>query len=453
MNRTTYVIIIIIFFLSGTSCTEEKETAVTISPKMAHLPINIDQLEAIDLRPILEMVGDAKIIGLSEANHYMKEPLDFRNELIKFLIKEKRIDVVVLESGIIESKYLFDYVNGEEGNIDSVLFNGVSWTFDQLPQNKTLIKWLRKYNQDSLNVHKVKLYGFDIPGSPLNPYANRKMNTAILAALAYLEVVDHANGVKLRKRLKPLMAYIHTNISDTSVKQYFHLEATRRRELTTIVDDLLRLYEINKWRYIKQTSEENYDWSYLAAKSSKNVDNWLQTIPLDFKLSAEISETVFSDFFWNLHGERDVTMANNMTWIMAREKNANLLIFGHMNHISKSTQTLVLEDSTRIIKKKQLGQYLDSKYQEDYQVIGNFQFKIKRPNHTTQADDDAFEKILSQKYSSNYYYVIAEKDKEWMNKEWKIGVPFLNAKTYMNPYQGMDIIFFNPLQTEIIVNG
>ena len=134
------------------------------------------------------MLGDAQYIGLSEASHYFHEPLDFRNSFIKYMVENKLIDVIGIEAAILESRELYDYVNGNTGNIDSVLHYGFSYGFNRLPQNREIIEWLRNYNMDSANYHKVKLYGFDISGA--QGLSNREMNYSILEALKFLKNVD-----------------------------------------------------------------------------------------------------------------------------------------------------------------------------------------------------------------------------------------------------------------------
>lgn len=452
MKNLNQIIIVFIIIFSLTSCLEKGESDNNVLYDTIYLPDTFTQLQSSDLRPLLEMIGNAEIIGLSESSHYLNEPLDFRNELIKFLVKEKRIDVVAIESGIVESRYLFDYVNGEQKHIDSVLNKGFSWTFDRIPQNKELIEWLRTYNQDFSNSHKVKIYGFDIPGSPLNPRANRQVNTSITTALEYLKNVDYNNWIDLANRLDPLIEYLHIDISNPDIKQYYQLGETERSELTGIVKELIILFEANKLSFLNQTSKEDYEWAYRAAMSAKDIDNWLRTFPIGFELSSEISETIFSNFFWKLHGKRDQIMADNIEWIRIREKDCRMLLFGHINHMSKSTQTLLLEDLTKIVKEEQLGQYLDTKYHQDYKVIGNFHYETKRLNSADHTDEKSFEKLLAKMDSTSYYHLLSEKDKKWMNKEWIVGEVFLDAKTYMNPYQGIDILFFTPTQNEININ-
>ena len=53
-----------------------------------------------DLRPMREIVGAAKIVGLSEGQHVAAEPLAFRNRLFKYLVKNLGFDAIAIESGI-----------------------------------------------------------------------------------------------------------------------------------------------------------------------------------------------------------------------------------------------------------------------------------------------------------------------------------------------------------------
>lgn len=446
-----YIIIVFLSYFLLLSCKEQNGPIKILNPDLVYLPDTLTQISSTDLHPILSMVGGSKIIGLGESNHFMNEPLDFRNELIKFLVKEKRVDIIAIESGIVESKHLFDYVNGQVGDIDSVIYNGLSWTFDRINQNKELIQWLRLYNKDTTNLHKVKLYGYDIPGSPLNPRSNHKLDISIKEALKYIRTVNYQKWVEFNNKISPFLDYIHINISNSNIKQYTYMDVVSRNKLTGAINDLIKLYQLNEIRFVEQTSTEEYNWAYLSAISSREVDDWLRTIPTELQLSPEITEIVFSNFFWDLHHKRDQTMAQNIEWIKSREEDANILIFGHINHITKSPQKIVIKDAIEIFKHENLGQYLKFRYKDDYKTICNYQFEISRRCEKTHVASNAFENSLLKKSTRNYYMLVKEKDKESMDKEWKIGESFLNAKNFMNPYQGTDIILFTPTQTEMFI--
>jgi len=440
----------IIFLL--VSC-EEKNTSVdNVMSDIIPLPNRLSEIQSSDLLPILKMVGNSKIIGVTEGTHFKNESLDFRNELIKFLVTEKRIDVVAMESGLIESRELYDYVNGKQGDIDSVIYNGFSWTFDRIPQNKEIVEWLRNYNTDSANNHKVKLYGFDVPGSPGNPAANRKMNTAITEAIDYLKVVDRVKLKEFENRLNPYIEYIHMNYFDPndSSKQYAHLFESDRNDLTGIINDLIKLYEINEINYSQRSTGEDYQWAYRAAVCSRQIDNFLRTIPLNYEIPLDMNEVISSDQLWNQQHKRDRSMVDNLDWIIKKEHEPKVLLFAHILHLSKSATTLIADDSIKINKQDGIGQYLASRYQDEYKVIGNYYLKSINQDDSSKVDDDALANFLIHDNYKNYYRLITEDDKEFLNKEWKFGEDLFNLKMYMNPYQGVDVLFFNQTQTQVV---
>ena len=449
--KNTKLIILYGIILLLVSCVKKNQVEDNLISNIVPLPDILTEIQDSDLSPIMDMIGDAKIIGVTEGTHYANEPLDFRNELIKFLVKKKRIDVVAIESGIIESKYIFDYVNGRKGNIDSILYNGISWTFDKLPQNKELITWLRTYNADTTNSHKVKLYGFDVPGSPANPFANRKMYTAITEALLYLKVVDHDKWKEFESKLKPYIEFIHINYFNANDKsnQYIHLTETDRNNLTEIISDLIKLYEINELHYIKQSTKEDYEWAYLAANCSKQVDDFLRVTPLNYKIPLNIEELYTTDFLFNQQSTRDLSMFANFDWIIKREHDPNILLFAALRHLKKSPATLKEKGTLKTFQIDDFGQFLSSKFEEEYKVIGNFYLNSIIEDDSTKVDNDALENFLIHNNYKNYYKLITDADKDFMNKEWKFGEDLFNLSFYMNPYNEVDIIFFNQIQTQI----
>ena len=127
--------------------------------------------------PLGKMIGNATVVALSEAVHGAAEPLEFRNRMIEYLVEEKGFTAIAIESGIVESRIVHEYVLGGPGDLSAVLAEGISWTMDQLLQNHALVRWLRRYNADVRLARKVNFYGFDVPGSPGNPTPNRGMDS------------------------------------------------------------------------------------------------------------------------------------------------------------------------------------------------------------------------------------------------------------------------------------
>ncbi|HEU4653309.1 MAG TPA: hypothetical protein VFS47_04945 [Steroidobacteraceae bacterium] len=88
-----------------------------------------------DLAPIDKMIGNAKIVGLSEGIHAAAEPLTFRNRLFKHLVEHQGFTAIGLESGIIEGRLLNDYVTQGKGDFDQ--FSGTVSRLDRIPSGKT----------------------------------------------------------------------------------------------------------------------------------------------------------------------------------------------------------------------------------------------------------------------------------------------------------------------------
>ena len=119
-----------------------------------------DSAESAALR---RMIGSARIVALSEAVHDGAEPLAFRNQLLKLLVEDLGFTAIAIESGFTEGQGVHDYVLGGAGDLKTVMQKGFSWTFDRLPQNEALVRWLREYNADPRHTRKVNFYGYDVP--------------------------------------------------------------------------------------------------------------------------------------------------------------------------------------------------------------------------------------------------------------------------------------------------
>src|SRR5688572_12800199 len=153
-----------------------------------------------DLKPLGQMLADATVVALSEGVHCATEPLEFRNRLLQYLVQEKEFTAIAIESGIVESRLLHDYVRGSAGDLDTVLARGTSWSNDQPPQNRALIRWLRQYNAASPDRRKVNFYGFDVPGCPATARPYFGYDTALHEVLQFLARVDPTASRVFRAR-------------------------------------------------------------------------------------------------------------------------------------------------------------------------------------------------------------------------------------------------------------
>jgi len=143
-----------------------------------------------DLQALVERIGPARIVAFGEGTHLAREPLEFRNRLFRYLVQHKGFTAIAIESGVVESEQVDEYVEGGSDDLNHAIERGIGWTFNRLPQNRDLLLWMRQYNQDRQHPRKLHFYGFDISGSPGNARANVGPRVALEMALEYLQRVD-----------------------------------------------------------------------------------------------------------------------------------------------------------------------------------------------------------------------------------------------------------------------
>ncbi len=332
---------------------------------------------AKDLEPLGRMIGDKPLVALTEGLHFAAEPLEFRNRVLQYLVQRKGFTAIAIESGVVEGRAVHEYVRGGEGDLAKVMRQGFSYTFDRLPQNEALVRWLREYNADPRHVRKVNFYGFDVPGSPGNPKANRNVDTALVAALDYLTRVDSESATAFHARLDRVMKNLHFDWYSPDGPNYSKLTQVERDALTSAIADLIALLERSESRYTAASTAEDYDWAYRAAIGARQVDNWLRVdIPVGRQPSLmEMVEAGFRDI-------RERAQADNIDWVVKREgPSGKVLIFANTVHLSAMplvTKWIPRKETNpdpgkkiRTMERDVAGTYLRRRFGDQLVIVGN----------------------------------------------------------------------------------
>jgi len=376
-----------------------ESSAIEISGRSLEAPNN-------DLTPITQMIGSARVVGLSESLHSVAEPVEFRNRLFKFLVEELDFKAIVLESGIVESKALNDYAIGIENDLESALLNGLSNRFDLFRGNRSLLQWIRNHN-DSLVVgeQKVQIFGMDVSGSPPGLIATRKPDSALLDTLEFLQSVDARSAEIYRRRIGPLLPNLAAG------NDYGMLTQEERDGLTASIEDIISLIKRKKPEYVAASSDYEYMWAERAAIASRQTDSWFRRMPLEW--------TPSGDYDWTNESQniRDQAMIENLDWVLNQLNSADrLLVFASINHIAKEQHEwplYLIDQGQRQYKRTPLGFYAASKYGADYvnifNIVGNGEMKFC---FRSQADAIAVETprndwidFMFHEHSLNEYFI------------------------------------------------
>lgn len=321
----------------------------------ALLPITKNDLYGplSDLHQVSEMIGDARIVGLSEAVHASKEPLAFRNRLFRYLVEEHGFQAIAIESGIVESRVLNDYVTEGEGTLQEAVAQGFSWGFDSFQQNQELLRWMKEYN-DSVKqgARKIQIFGFDVSGSPANLSVERGPETALVYALDYLRQVDPRAADDIQHRVQRFIPALE------STDDYGVLTGIERDSLSAAVADLVSLVQRHRVEYAAESSELDYTWGEQAAIAARQVDAWFRRMPDDWRVS--------DGFEWTPDAMRvrDRAMAENLEWILGHlEPRGRILVFGAIAHVAATPLHVGGTDSPPIVP---FGLHVKSRYHDHF---------------------------------------------------------------------------------------
>lgn len=311
-----------------------------------------------DLAPIEKMIGEAKIVGLSDGMHAAAEPLIFRNRLFKHLVEHLGFNAIALESGIVESRVLNDYVTQGKGEFDLVLKHGFSRGFDTFRQNGELIQWMREYNARlPPDAAKVQIFGLDISGSPGNFDAARGPDTALRSALEYLQAVDPQVATHMQSRVEAFLPVL----KDTN--GYGDLKESQRDALTAAIADLVSLMQRQRFAYVAKSSKEDFDWAERAAIGARQVDAWFRRMPVGWKLQDGLE--------WTRSAQqvRDRVMADNLEWVRSRlGPHGRVLLFAASGHLAS---TVVQFPGHFYRELTPAGVYIEERYGSDFINILN----------------------------------------------------------------------------------
>jgi erythromycin esterase len=222
--------------------------------------------------------------------------------------------------------------------LDALVTQGMTWTFDQCPQNRSLISWLREYNAEPGHRRHVNFYGFDTSGGPSTTRTDWSHDLALAEVLNFLDRVDLPASTAFRAQFEPFIdsTRFHPR-RPLDGPCYGRLEQSERDAITAAINDLIVWLERHEGRYEAASTADAYAWACRAAIAMRQADNCLRTYPTGWMpSSAEVASDDGLPLFMS-HGSdvRDRAQADNLDWILEQEGPAGkVLVFAARYHLS-----------------------------------------------------------------------------------------------------------------------
>ena len=213
------------------------------------------------LQDITSIVGDARIVGMGESQHYVGEFNRFRSRLFRHLVNHHGFTTFVFEAGLVEAKSTYDYVLGFHHDRDRAHL-GINSTFGLWGGTQSVVDWMREHNERCSQSDKLRFYGMD--GSQ----GWSGTQTAVSCVYEYLRNTDPDFADEISDTLLPLARSV-TLDNVTEVKTEDIVELVRG------LDRLETRMRIEAAHYIERTCFEAFDWARRAAIIAREIGSML----------------------------------------------------------------------------------------------------------------------------------------------------------------------------------
>lgn len=295
------------------------------------LPFTLDSPQSIDASIDLVMASLSPRVDLlcfGEALHGGEEILMLRNRLFQWLVERHGYSAIAIESSFPRGKAVNDYVTGRgQQSYDEIRESGFGHGFGRLEANQELVEWMKLYNADPAHGAKLHFYGFDIPGlegglaSP---------SQTLHFVLDFIASIDSDRGLELREKMDSLIGkdfdWENTDALADPTKAIGLSPSAAALRIAT--EDLITELRIRRPELVVKSSRDRYLEGLHYAALAQDL--------LSFHAGVAAGAG-----YARLLAIRDVAMADNLVYILGRERaRGRVMAFAHNSHLQRGMAAL-----------------------------------------------------------------------------------------------------------------
>jgi protein-L-isoaspartate(D-aspartate) O-methyltransferase len=150
-----------------------------------------ERLEDADLAPLLDRIGEARVVLIGESSHGTSEFYRMRARITRHLIEEKGFNIVAAEADWPDAARIDHYVRHREAPpsewIAFARFPTWMWRNEE---TRTFVDWLHRHNAALPHLERAGFYGLDL----------YSLYTSVRAVIDYLETVNPEHARIARQR-------------------------------------------------------------------------------------------------------------------------------------------------------------------------------------------------------------------------------------------------------------
>jgi protein-L-isoaspartate(D-aspartate) O-methyltransferase len=268
-----------------------------------------DEIDAADLEPLLQRIGDSRVVLLGEASHGSSEFYRMRARITRELIVRKGFSFVAIEGDWPAAARIDQHVHGGRERADLwagfTRFPGWMWRNEEV---RAFVDWLRAYNIQQAK-KTAAFYGLDL----------YSLYASIDAVLAYLDRVDPPTARVARHRYGCLTPWQ----SDPASYGLAAMTERYRSCEREVVDMLIELQDKCPV-YIGQDGEQLLD-ALQNARIVSQAERYYRTMYYGSRVA------------WNL---RDTHMFSTLRHLLSfHGAQSKAVIWAHNSHVGDSAAT------------------------------------------------------------------------------------------------------------------
>jgi erythromycin esterase-like protein len=282
---------------------------------------------AVD-RMVAAMGELVELLGFGEPMHGAAELLVLRNRLFQRLVEAHGFTAIAVESSFPRARVVNEYVSGGgsvggPATYDDIEDAGFSHGFGLLAANRELVEWMRQYNAQAARTAKLHFYGFDSPTEMMWSDSPRRLLEFVLD---YLGSVG-GGGEERRKRIAGLLgedaAWENQEAAFDPAKSIGLSPAASALRME--VEELVSELDVRRLELMAGSDGGRYLEAVHYAALARQLLNYHAAV-------ARVSNKRIAQ----LLGLRDAMMADNLAYIVARERGrGRVLAFSHNSHLKR----------------------------------------------------------------------------------------------------------------------
>jgi erythromycin esterase-like protein/adenine/guanine phosphoribosyltransferase-like PRPP-binding protein len=303
--------------------------------------------DAEDYDPLMELIGNARLVLLGEASHGTHEFYHERARITRRLIEEKGFTAIAVEADWPDAYRANRFVRGISEDFDAVEALADFRRFPRWMWRNTevvdFIEWLRAHNDAlSPNAQKTGFYGLDL----------YSLHASMKAVLQYLERIDPDAAARARERYA---CFDHFG-PDPQVYGFFAATDLDKSCKDQVVSQLVELRR-RAGEYARRdgsTAEDEFFYAEQNARLVKNAEEYYRSM-----FFGEVSS-------WNLRDSHMVETIEALVAHFGREgRRAKVIVWAHNSHLGDARATGMGQRG-----ELNVGQLVRQKYGRDAVLIG-----------------------------------------------------------------------------------